>query len=81
LFVNLIVGFFVIRTLVNGSVWWASSTIPSGTPIWSVIIVMAVVATLVETLVHKLDDNLLIPLFSGSAGQIVLFFMSVSFVY
>ncbi len=38
-----------------------------------VILVMALVATIVETLVDELDDNLLIPLFSGFAGQIVLF--------
>ncbi len=39
----------------------------------SVIIGMASVATIVETLVDELDDNLLIPIFSGFAGQIILF--------
>jgi len=38
-----------------------------------VIIGMAFVATIVETLVDELDDNLLIPLFSGFVGQIILF--------
>lgn len=38
-----------------------------------VILGMAFVATIVETLVDELDDNLLIPLFSGFAGQIILF--------
>lgn len=38
-----------------------------------VILGMALVATIVETLVDELDDNLLIPLFSGFAGQIILF--------
>ncbi|MBI2658604.1 CTP--2,3-di-O-geranylgeranyl-sn-glycero-1-phosphate cytidyltransferase [Candidatus Woesearchaeota archaeon] len=38
-----------------------------------VILGMAVVATIVETLVDELDDNLLIPLFSGFAGQLILF--------
>ncbi|UGV40905.1 CTP--2,3-di-O-geranylgeranyl-sn-glycero-1-phosphate cytidyltransferase [Methanococcoides orientis] len=39
---------------------------------WVVAIIMASAATIVETLTYKLDDNLLIPLFSGIVGQIVL---------
>jgi dolichol kinase len=35
-----------------------------------VILAMALVATVVETLIYKLDDNLLVPLFAGGAGQI-----------
>lgn len=38
-----------------------------------VILTMASVATIVETLVDELDDNLLIPIFSGFMGQVVLF--------
>ena len=38
-----------------------------------VIIGMALAATIVETLVDELDDNLLIPIFSGFVGQIILF--------
>ena len=38
-----------------------------------VIIGMAFVATVVETLVDELDDSLIIPIFSGFAGQIILF--------
>ena len=38
-----------------------------------VILGMAVVATIVETMADELDDNLLIPIFSGFAGQIILF--------
>lgn len=38
-----------------------------------IILGMALVATIVETLVDELDDNLLIPIFSGFAGQIILF--------
>lgn len=38
-----------------------------------VILGMASVATIVETLVDELDDNLLIPIFSGFAGQIIMF--------
>ncbi len=38
-----------------------------------IILGMAVTATIVETLVDELDDNLLIPIFSGFAGQIISF--------
>lgn len=38
-----------------------------------VILGMALAATIVETMVDELDDNLLIPIFSGFAGQIILF--------
>lgn len=38
-----------------------------------VILAMAFIATIVETMVDELDDNLIIPLFSGFAGQIILF--------
>lgn len=55
---NLIVGFIVLVNL-PGYIY--------------IVIGMASVATIVETLVDELDDNLLIPLFSGFAGQIILF--------
>ncbi|MEA2004131.1 MAG: SEC59/DGK1/VTE5 family protein [archaeon] len=42
-----------------------------------VILVMAFTATIVETLIEKLDDNLLIPVFSGFNGQIVVFLLRV----
>src|SRR3989338_3360701 len=35
-----------------------------------VILAMALVATIVETMIDELDDNLLIPIFSGFIGQI-----------
>lgn len=38
---------------------------------WYVILVMVITATIVETVTSKLDDNLLIPLFSGFSGQII----------
>jgi len=38
-----------------------------------VILGMAFVATIVETLVDELDDNLIIPIFSGFVGQVILF--------
>ena len=40
-----------------------------------VILGMSLVATIVETLVDELDDNLLIPIFSGFAGQVIMFSM------
>ena len=45
-------------------------------PGWVVIVVMAGTATVVETLADKLDDNLLIPVFSGSGGQLVVLMMA-----
>lgn len=58
LITNLIVGFIVLANL----------------PSYIYIVLgMAFVATIVETLVDELDDNLLIPIFSGFAGQIILF--------
>ncbi|MDR6222773.1 diacylglycerol/polyprenol kinase family protein [Methanococcoides alaskense] len=37
-----------------------------------VALTMALAATIIETLIYKLDDNLIIPLFSGLIGQLVL---------
>ncbi|WP_440952566.1 diacylglycerol/polyprenol kinase family protein [Methanococcoides sp. FTZ1] len=39
---------------------------------WIIAFPMALVATIVETLTYRLDDNLMIPLFSGLAGYLVL---------
>lgn len=55
---NLIVGFLVLVNI-PGYIY--------------VVLGMAIVATIVETLVDELDDNLLIPIFSGFAGQIIFF--------
>ncbi len=70
--VDVIVGFYVVRTLSGGTVWWLTWSDISGFPLWGVIIGMAFTATFVETLVTKLDDNLLIPLFSGFVGHALL---------
>ncbi len=43
---------------------------------WLLVFVMAGTATVVETLTNKLDDNLLIPLFSGFNGQLVYFILA-----
>ncbi len=42
-----------------------------------VILVMASIATIVETLVEKLDDNLLIQVFAGFHGQVVVWALAV----
>ena len=55
---NLIVGFIILVNM-PGYIY--------------IVLGMAFVATIVETLVDELDDNLLIPLFSGFVGQIILF--------
>jgi len=55
---NLIVGFIILVNM-PGYVY--------------IVLGMAFVATIVETLVDELDDNLLIPLFSGFVGQVILF--------
>jgi phytol kinase len=79
--VDLLIGFAVIRTHYLGKMWWASSWYPQGDPLWLPIIVMAVTATVVETVVHKLDDNLLVPVFAGFNGEIILLlFVNQSFV-
>ena len=44
---------------------------------WIVILVMALTATIVETLVDRLDDNLMIPLFAGFNGQLTLYILSL----
>lgn len=77
LVVNLVVGFLILRTVVNGTMWWLGGSF--GQPIWPVIITMAVVATAVETVISKLDDNLLIPVFSGFMGQITFMIVAAFF--
>jgi len=42
-----------------------------------IILVMAITATIVESLVEKLDDNLIIPIFSGFNGQVVRYLLSL----
>ena len=43
---------------------------------WLLILVMAGTATIVETVVNKIDDNLLIPLFSGFNAQVLTYIIS-----
>jgi phytol kinase len=44
---------------------------------WIPIFVMALTATFVETITDKMDDNLLIPLFAGFNGQLIVFLMTL----
>ncbi|MBU0466841.1 MAG: SEC59/DGK1/VTE5 family protein [Nanoarchaeota archaeon] len=66
--VNIIIGIsvFIIYTGTSFANWQA----------WTIILVMALTATFVETVVNKLDDNLLIPVFAGFNGQIAFLILS-----
>ena len=71
---NLIVGLIVLTGLFRGIFQIIAVNLPESVPgSFYVVIGMAFVATIVETLVDELDDNLLIPLFSGFVGQFILF--------
>lgn len=65
--VDILIGIFVLF-------WgfWTNPQILNSYILWIVILAMALTATIVETLIYKMDDNLIIPVFSGFSGQIVL---------
>jgi dolichol kinase len=44
---------------------------------WPVILVMAGTATIVETVVDKMDDNLIIPVFAGFNAQIITYIIAL----
>jgi dolichol kinase len=44
---------------------------------WIVMLVMSLTATIVESMIYKLDDNLIIPVFSGFNGQLATYILSV----
>lgn len=44
----------------------------------TVYVSMAIMATLVELLTHKLDDNLTVPLFAGFVGQMIVYYSNIS---
>jgi dolichol kinase len=60
--VDILIGFLVM--------FWGRWSLLYTWNLWIIILVMAVTATIVETLIYKMDDNLLIPVFSGFFGQV-----------
>ena len=56
-----------------GFVLFSNSALPMP---WIVILVMAITATFVETLMYKMDDNLVIPIFAGFNAQIVILILN-----
>lgn len=44
---------------------------------WVVVVVMALTATIAESAISKLDDNLIVPLFAGFNGQIALYILKM----
>jgi phytol kinase len=76
--VNLLIGYLFVRSAFDNSLWYLYGS--WGSALWPVIIVMAVTASVVELLVEKLDDNLMVPLFAGFNGQIVLLILSIQVV-
>ncbi|MFH1075141.1 MAG: diacylglycerol/polyprenol kinase family protein [Candidatus Firestonebacteria bacterium] len=70
--VDFVIGVMVLRQPINGKMWWDTSWLPAGEPMWLIIVVMAVTAAIVETAVKKLDDNLLVPVIAGFNGEIIL---------
>jgi phytol kinase len=62
-FVNIFIGIIVFFVIFNSYFY---------SLIWITILIMALTATYVETIVSKIDDNLVIPIFSSLAGEISL---------
>ena len=60
-FVNLLIGYLVLIHFTQG-------LLHPGI----IIIIMALTATAVETAINKIDDNLIIPIFAGGAGEILV---------
>lgn len=67
--VNILIGFlvFIVSPGLPFSSW----------QLWLILSVIALSAVLVETLVSKIDDNLLIPIFAGFNGQIVVIILRI----
>ncbi len=77
-FINFIICFFVLRNNAGNDV--INYLQLQGDPIWSAIFVMSMSATFVETIVSKIDDNLLIPLFSGFLGHLTLLLKNLNII-
>jgi len=48
-----------------------------GVAYWIILIVMAVSGTVIETIANKLDDNLLVPVFAGIIGEMLVFLLPI----
>ena len=72
--VDVLIGFFVFF-------WgfWNNFAFLTNFEVWVIIFVMSITATFVETIIYKMDDNLIIPIFSGFAGQMTLLFSKFIF--
>ncbi len=68
-FVDIVMGVFVFFFLTGGSFL--------DIKLWIVVVVMSLTATVTETLISKIDDNLLVPLFAGFDGHITLLLLSL----
>ena len=66
-----ILGEFFVDVIIGVLVFFWSVWNFGSWELWLVILVMAGVATLVETVLDKLDDNLMIPVFSGFFGYLI----------
>lgn len=66
-----ILGEFFVNVIVGVLVFFWGAWNFSSLELWVIIFVMAFAATLVETVLDKLDDNLMIPVFSGFFGYVV----------
>ncbi len=70
-FVDMIIGFLVF--------FWgffSDSSLLLNFDLWAIVIVMSVTATFVETLIYKMDDNLIIPVFAGFNGQMIMIILN-----
>jgi phytol kinase len=56
--------------------FWSNPALFYNWQLWVVVGVMSFVATAVETLIYKMDDNLVIPVFSGFSGQMALLILN-----
>lgn len=63
-FVDVLICYFVF--------FWGSLLFIFNWQLWVLILLMSFTATFVETIIYKMDDNLLIPIFAGFTGQIIL---------
>lgn len=59
--------------------FWSNFSLFYNWQLWLVVFVMSISATVVETIIYKMDDNLVIPLFAGFNGQIMLMIINYFF--